>query len=124
MGKSTCSQFARDAGIPVFDSDAVVHDLYRQDGAAVGPLRSRFGDDILNEQGGIDRPALGKHVLNQPDAMADLEGIVHPLVQQVKRKTQLSVFVVVVLVLFQKVMLAWIVPGSGSVITIIPELDS
>lgn len=83
MGKSTCSQFARDAGIPVFDSDAVVHDLYRQGGAAVGPLRSRFGDDILNEQGGIDRPALGRHVLNKPKAMADLEGIVHPLVQKV-----------------------------------------
>ena len=78
MGKSTTAAMFRDAGLPVYDADAAVHALYMPGGAAVGPLSERFGD-ILKD-GGVDRAALRAKVVNDPDAMRDLEAIVHPLV--------------------------------------------
>lgn len=78
MGKSTTAKMFKDAGIPVYDADAAVHQIYEPGGAAVGPLSERFGD-ILKD-GGVDRAALRAKVVNNPDAMRDLEAIVHPLV--------------------------------------------
>lgn len=80
MGKSTTARMFADAGYPVYDADAEVHGLYAPGGAAVGPLSERFGD-ILND-GGVDRAALRAKVVDNPDAMKDLEAIVHPLVGQ------------------------------------------
>ena len=78
MGKSTTASMFRDAGLPVYEADAAVHALYMPGGAAVGPLSERFGD-ILKD-GAVDRAALRAKVVNDPDAMQDLEAIVHPLV--------------------------------------------
>lgn len=78
MGKSTTAKMFKDAGIPVYDADAAVHEIYEPGGAAVGPLSERFGDILKN--GGVDRAALRAKVVDNPDAMRDLEAIVHPLV--------------------------------------------
>ena len=78
MGKSTTAKMFKDAGIPVYDADAAVHEIYEPGGAAVGPLSERFGDII--KDGGVDRAALRAKVVDNPDAMRDLEAIVHPLV--------------------------------------------
>ena len=78
MGKSTTAQMFKQAGIPVYGADAAVHEIYEPGGAAVGPLSERFGDILKN--GGVDRAALRAKVVNNPDAMRDLEAIVHPLV--------------------------------------------
>ena len=80
MGKSTTAKMFADAGLPVYDADAEVHALYAPGGAAVGPLSERFGN-ILKDRG-IDRAALRAKVVDDPDAMKDLEAIVHPLVGQ------------------------------------------
>ena len=79
MGKSTVAQMIRDLGIPVFDADACVHDLYQPGGAAVEPVSKFFPAALAN--GAIDRTALAKIVLNDADAIARLEEIVHPLVR-------------------------------------------
>lgn len=78
MGKTATAAMFREAGLPVYDADAAVHALYEPGGAAVGPLSERFGD-ILKD-GGVDRAALRAKVVDKPDAMKDLEAIVHPLV--------------------------------------------
>jgi len=80
MGKSTTANMFAEFGFPVYDADAAVHALYTPGGAAVGPLSERFGD-ILKD-GGVDRAALRAKVVDDPDAMKDLEAIVHPLVGQ------------------------------------------
>lgn len=80
MGKSATAKMFADLGIPVYDADAAVHALYAVGGAAVGPLSERFGD--ITDKGAVDRPALRAKVIDDPDAMADLERIVHPLVGQ------------------------------------------
>lgn len=80
MGKSTVASLLTDMGVPVMDSDAVVHQLYAAGGAAVGPVRDLFGPEVVTEEGSISRPELGERVLGDDAAMARLEAVVHPLV--------------------------------------------
>jgi len=85
MGKSTASQIFRSFGVPVFDADAAVHDLFRPGGAAVHPVLTAFPDCGLSD-GGIDRKALGQAVFGDDKALRRLERIVHPLVRQTQRR--------------------------------------
>jgi len=81
MGKSvTAAVFAR-CGIPVHDADAAVHRLYG--GEAAAAIAEAFPGMVTD--GVVDRAALGARVLADPAAMAKLELIVHPLVQQSQR---------------------------------------
>jgi dephospho-CoA kinase len=76
-GKSTVLRMFEEMGVPTFSSDAAVHELYR--GAAVAPVEALFPGVTSN--GAIDREALSKRVLGQPDKLKALESIVHPLVR-------------------------------------------
>lgn len=78
MGKSTTAAMFREAGIPVYDADAAVHDLYDQGGAAVGPVGEAFPGVV--KDGRIDREALRQRVLGQPEELKRLNAVVHPLV--------------------------------------------
>lgn len=80
MGKSTTAAMFRAAGIPVYDADAAVHDLYDEGGAAVGPVGEAFPGVV--KDGRIDREALRQRVLGNPEALQRLNAIVHPLVGQ------------------------------------------
>ncbi|KAF2991881.1 dephospho-CoA kinase [Methylocystis sp. MJC1] len=76
MGKSTTAQMFREAGVPVLDSDQIVHDLYR--GAAVAPIETAFPGVTVD--GVVNRGRLAAQVLADPHALKRLEAIVHPLV--------------------------------------------
>jgi dephospho-CoA kinase len=76
MGKSTAAKFFAAAGMPVHDSDAVVHALY--EGEAVPLIETAFPGSTTD--GKIDRGKLAAMVLNDNAALARLEAIVHPLV--------------------------------------------
>jgi len=80
MGKSTVANMLREAGVAVFDADAVVHQLYARNGKAVEPVRRLF--PAVVKDGAIDRVALSKQVLNDTQAMKKLEAVVHPLVRR------------------------------------------
>ncbi len=77
MGKSTTAAMFSARSIPVFDSDATVHRLYR--GNAVAAVEAAFPG--VTRDGAIDREALGRHVFGEPAAIKRLEAIVHPLVR-------------------------------------------
>jgi dephospho-CoA kinase len=77
MGKSTTAGFFREAGVPVHDSDAVVHRLY--DGEAVEPVEAAFPGVTVD--GRIDRARLSQRLIGKPEAIEQLESIVHPLVR-------------------------------------------
>lgn len=78
MGKSTTAAMLRDEGVPVWDADAAVHDLYARRGTAVAAVEAAFPGVAVH--GEIDRRALSERVRNDPDALRRLEAIVHPLV--------------------------------------------
>lgn len=79
MGKSTAANFFRQAGVPVNDSDAVVHRLY--EGDAVAPVEAAFPG--VTADGRIDRAKLAAQLVGKPEAIKKLEAIVHPLVRAV-----------------------------------------
>ena len=85
MGKSTASSMFRAFGIPVFDADAAVHDLFVPGGSAVRPVLEAFRD-CGSQEHGIDRKALGRAVFDNPEALRRLETIVHPLVRTTQRQ--------------------------------------
>jgi dephospho-CoA kinase len=78
MGKSTTAAMFREAGVPVYDADAAVRDLYEPGGAAVGPVGEAFPGVV--KDGRVDREALRQAVLGDPDALKRLNAVVHPLV--------------------------------------------
>ena len=80
MGKSTTAAMFRDHGIPVYDADAAVHDLYDVGGAAVAPVGEAFPGVVV--AGAVDRERLRQAVLGDPEAIKRLNAIVHPLVGQ------------------------------------------
>lgn len=80
MGKSATANLFREAGIPVFDSDACVHALYDTGGAAVDPVAKAFPGSRAPD-GSIDRARLSEALRVDPDGFERLEAIVHPLVE-------------------------------------------
>jgi dephospho-CoA kinase len=84
MGKSTTAQLFREAGVPVHDADATVHALYAPGGAAVPLVEAAFPG--TTGPMGVDRAALGARVIGDPEALARLEAIVHPLVRAAEER--------------------------------------
>ncbi|WP_300577598.1 dephospho-CoA kinase [Phenylobacterium sp.] len=80
MGKSTTAAMFREHGVPVYDADAAVHDLYDVGGAAVAPVGEAFPGVV--QGGAVDRELLRQRVLGDPEALKRLNAIVHPLVGQ------------------------------------------
>lgn len=78
MGKSTVAGMFRDAGIPLFDADAAVREMQGPGGRLVPDIEATFPGSTRD--GAVDREALSAMVLGDRDALAKLEGLVHPAV--------------------------------------------
>lgn len=78
-GKSTVTQMLASLGAQTIDADALVRWAYN-DGAFRARVVARFGDGILDAGGGVDRGKLAAIVFGNPEALADLERLVHPAV--------------------------------------------
>jgi dephospho-CoA kinase len=78
MGKSTTAGLFRAQGIPVHDSDAAVHALYK--GKAVDMIERAFPG--VTRDGVVDRAILGARVRDDPEAMRRLEALIHPMVRE------------------------------------------
>lgn len=78
MGKSTTAQLFVEEGCALWDADAAVHRLYAPGGAAVAPIAEAFPEAV--EDGAVNRARLREIIARDPDALARIEAIVHPLV--------------------------------------------
>ena len=81
MGKSTTANLFRDEGVPVYDADATVHELYKGEAATL--IEEAFPGTTVN--GEVDRGKLGQQVVGKPEQMKKLEQLVHPLVHARER---------------------------------------
>jgi len=78
MGKSQTAKLFAAEGIPVFDADAVIHELYAGEAAAM--IEAAYPG--TTKRGVVDRAALSKSLAGDPGALARLEGLMHPLVAE------------------------------------------
>ena len=82
MGKSTTAKLFAEAGVPVYDADAAVHQLY--EGEAAPAIEAAFPGTTAN--GKVDRPKLSARVVHDPAAIKQLEQIVHPMLGASRQK--------------------------------------
>ncbi|MEL6686272.1 MAG: dephospho-CoA kinase [Pseudomonadota bacterium] len=83
MGKSTTAAMFADLGVPVFDADAAVHQLYAPGGKAVPLIRAVF-PDAITEEGAVDRKRLGEHMRADPLNLDVLTSFIHPWVGEMR----------------------------------------
>ena len=79
-GKSTVAARLADLGATVVDADQIAREVVEPGTYALRQITERFGEEILQPDGSLDRPALGRIVFGDPGALADLEGITHPAI--------------------------------------------
>ena len=77
-GKSTVARFLEALGAKVIDADRAGHELLCPPAPVYRKVVSRFGREILNASGEIDRGRLGSIVFADPNKLRELNSIVHP----------------------------------------------
>jgi dephospho-CoA kinase len=82
MGKSTTAKLFAEAGVPVYDADAAVHQIY--EGEAAPAIEAAFPGTTV--EGKVDRARLSSKVVHDPAAMKQLEQIVHPMLGASRQK--------------------------------------
>lgn len=79
-GKSTVSQLLVSRGAVIVDADAITRQLQAPGEPVLALIAERFGADVLDADGSLIRQKLADQVFGNPEALADLNKIVHPAV--------------------------------------------
>jgi len=86
-GKTTVAGFLAEMGALVLDADRIAHDMISRGGEAHRDVVERFGNQILDSAGDVDRRLLGALVFHDGVALQDLNAIVHPrILPEVERR--------------------------------------
>ena len=81
-GKSTVAELFRAWGATVIDADRLVREAQAPGSRVLAAIAARFGRDLLDAAGALDRAALRRRVMGDPAALADLNRLVHPEVHR------------------------------------------
>jgi len=81
-GKSTVAELLAARGAWIIDADALARAVVEPGTPALAQLVERFGPEILDAEGRLDRPALGRIAFADEQSRKDLEGITHPAINQ------------------------------------------
>ena len=79
-GKSTVSTLLAAKGAVVVDADAITREVQHPGTPVFDAMVERFGPGIVGPDGALDRPAVADIVFGDPEALKDLNDIVHPAV--------------------------------------------
>jgi dephospho-CoA kinase len=79
-GKSTVSRMLADLGAVIIDSDLIAREVVEPGTDGLKEVVAAFGEEILTEDGALDRPQVGAIVFADPEKRKVLEGIIHPRV--------------------------------------------
>jgi dephospho-CoA kinase len=81
-GKSFVASRLRDRGVPVVDADVLAREAVAPGSDGLAAVIKRFGAEVVNPEGFLDRARLGAIVFRDKRARADLEAIIHPFVRR------------------------------------------
>lgn len=86
-GKSSVSALLAARGATVIDADVIAREVVAPGTPGLAAVVAQFGREMLREDGSLDRERLGSLVFKDPERLAQLNAIVHPLVgQQTQRR--------------------------------------
>ncbi|MEV7126287.1 dephospho-CoA kinase [Streptomyces sp. NPDC093260] len=89
-GKSEVSRLLVEHGAVLIDADRIAREVVAPGTPGLAAVVEAFGPDVLAGDGGLDRPKLGSIVFADPDKLAVLNSIVHPLVGARSRELEES----------------------------------
>jgi dephospho-CoA kinase len=81
-GKSVVSEILNEMGAEIISGDLLGHEAYLPDTDGFNKVVAQFGQDIVDSNGHIDRKKLGPIVFSNPENMAKLNLIMHPIIYQ------------------------------------------
>jgi len=81
-GKSTVADLFARRGAVVIRADELARQVIEKSTPGFDKVVSRFGNNILDEDGNIDRAKLATIVFSEQKSLEDLENIIHPLVRE------------------------------------------
>ncbi|MGW2332776.1 dephospho-CoA kinase [Streptomyces sp. NPDC001685] len=79
-GKSEVSRLLVEHGAVLIDADRIAREVVAPGTPGLAAVVEAFGEDVLAADGSLDRPKLGSIVFADPERLAVLNSIVHPLV--------------------------------------------
>ncbi|KAJ3546231.1 hypothetical protein NMY22_g2133 [Coprinellus aureogranulatus] len=80
-GKSTVSALLKAKGLPIVDADVIARQVVEPGTPALAKIKAHFGDQVIQEDGTLDRKKLGSIIFNDAAQRAKLNSIVHPAVR-------------------------------------------
>ncbi|MBL4762571.1 MAG: dephospho-CoA kinase [Gammaproteobacteria bacterium] len=111
-GKTTVANLFANFDVPVIDTDLISRELVTPEQAALKNITSHFGQDILKDNGELDRQKLSGIIFNHEDQRLWLEDLLHPLIREAateKIKSLSSNYCLLVIpLLFEKNLKAWV----------------
>ena len=91
-GKTTVSDLFAELGVEIIDSDILAREVVEPGQPALDEVIAVFGDDILNEAGGLNRKRLRERVFADPAKRKVLEKILHPrIIAEMDRRVSLVI---------------------------------
>lgn len=82
-GKSTVARRLSQLGAHHIDADQLARQAVEPGSRGLAMIAERFGETVINEDGSLDRAALGQRVFQNSDLLAELNAIVHPEVRRI-----------------------------------------
>ena len=94
-GKSTVSALLAEHGAIIVDADQIARDLQSPGSPVLDRMAERFGPQIIRSDGSLDRAAVAAVAFGETpeakQALADLNGIVHPAMQhEIRRQIEVQ----------------------------------
>lgn len=81
-GKTIVSGMIEEWGVRVVDSDLLAREVTDRNPHVLRKIRRWAGDDVFNERGELDRPALARQMFADPALKIKLQGLLHPLIKR------------------------------------------
>lgn len=85
-GKSVVADMFAELGVPIIDTDLIAREVVEPGRPALDDIRERFGEDIIDPAGNLDRRVLRGRVFADPEARLQLEKILHPRIGDETRR--------------------------------------
>lgn len=100
-GKTTIANAFADRGVDIVDADVIARQVVEPGQPALAAIRQRFGADVMQSDGSLDRKALRQRIFTAGEDKTWLNALLHPLIQAETRRQ---------LALTHSVWCLWVVP--------------